>query len=390
MVTFIQTQANISKAFDTLSLNILLRKLKYYGFTGTELKLLTSYLINRKQYVKYKSYQSYTVDITTGVPQGSILGPLLFSICINDLIISSTKLKFLMYADDTTIYFNLEDFDPECVETEINNELEKVNLWLKLNKLSLNIKKTKLMIFHRKQKKIKDINISIDNVQIERVNTFNFLGIMLDESLTWTDHTNMVANKISRVTGVLHRLKNIFLKEILLTLYNTLILSYINYGLLVWGVKSSRIDVPQKKAIRLVTNSSYFAHTTPLFLAEGLLKVSEIFKLKLLKFFYKLSYDLLPPYFRHYRDVIDKDPPRVLRRHLIHQPMIKRAYAECTPLYQLIKLINIMKTDPTDTVLCKIAENSQSYVQLSYYIKKSFLNAYDPICRIENCFVCKL
>ena len=381
---------DLSKAFDTLSLNILLRKLKYYGFTGTELKLLTSYLINRKQYVKYKSYQSYTVDITTGVPQGSILGPLLFSICINDLIISSTKLKFLMYADDTTIYFNLEDFDPECVETEINNELEKVNLWLKLNKLSLNIKKTKLMIFHRKQKKIKDINISIDNVQIERVNTFNFLGIMLDESLTWTDHTNMVANKISRVTGVLHRLKNIFPKEILLTLYNTLILSYINYGLLVWGVKSSRIDVSQKKAIRLVTNSSYFAHTTPLFLAEGLLKVSEIFKLKLLKFFYKLSYDLLPPYFRHYRDVIDKDPPRVLRRHLIHQPMIKRAYAECTPLYQLIKLINIMKTDPTDTVLCKIAENSQSYVQLSYYIKKSFLNAYDPICRIENCFVCKL
>ena len=141
------------------------------------------------------------------------------------------------------------------------------------------------MIFHRKQKKIKDINISIDNVQIERVNTFNFLGIMLDESLTWIDHTNMVANKISRVTGVLHRLKNIFPKEILLTLYNTLILSYINYGLLVWGVKSSRIDVPQKKAIRLVTNSSYFAHTTPLFLAEGLLKISAIFKLKLLKVF---------------------------------------------------------------------------------------------------------
>ena len=108
---------------------------------------------------------------------------------------------------------------------------------------------------------------------------------MLDESLTWTDHTNMIANKISMVTGVLHRLKNIFPKEILLTLYNTLILSYINYGLLVWDVKSSRIDVPQKKAIRLVTNSSYFTHTTSLFLATGLLKVSEIFKLKLWNFF---------------------------------------------------------------------------------------------------------
>ena len=95
----------------------------------------------------------------------------------------------------------------------------------------------------------------------------------------------------------------------------------------------------------------------------------------------------MPPYFRRYRDVIDKDPPRVLRRHLIHQPMIKRVYAECTPLYQLIKLINIIKTDPTDTVLCKIAENSQSDVQLSYYIKKSFLDAYDPVCAFRRAVI---
>ena len=104
----------------------------------------------------------------------------------------------------------------------------------------------------------------------------------------------MVANKISRLTDVLHQLKNIFPKEILLTLYNTLILSYINYGLLVWAVKSSRIDVPQKKAIKLVTNSSY-AHTTQLFLAEGLLKVSEIFKLKLLFFFINYLMIYCPP-----------------------------------------------------------------------------------------------
>ena len=138
------------------------------------------YLTNRKQYVVFNSQNSETVDITTGVPQGSILGPLLFSICINDLITISNKLKFIMYADDTTIYFNLEDFDPGpllfsiCIDDlitisnklkfimyaddttiyfnledfdpyhlklDINNELEKITLWLKMNKLSLNVQK---------------------------------------------------------------------------------------------------------------------------------------------------------------------------------------------------------------------------------------------------------
>ena len=183
----------------------------------------------------YNNYHSENVDIATGVPQGSILGPLLFSICINDLILSSNKLNFLMYADDTTIYFNLEDFDQNHMQTEINSELNKVNLWLKLNKLSLNTNKTKLMVFQKKQKQIKNINISIDNIQIKHVHSFNFLGILPDETLSWKNHAIMIANKISTVTGILYRLKNLFLKEILLTLYNSLIGSYINYGLIIWG-----------------------------------------------------------------------------------------------------------------------------------------------------------
>ena len=201
---------------------------------------------------------------------------------------------------------------------------------------------------------------------IEQVPTFNFLGITLDEILSWKNHTKMVANKISRVMGILFRLKNIFPKEILLTLYNTLIYSYINYGLLVWGIESSRIDVLQKEAIRLVTTSAYIAHTTPLIIEEGLLKVQDIFKLKLLKFYYKLSNDLLPLYFDSYRNVINKEPPRALRQHFIYQPMIKRSYAECTPLFQLINLINATRRDPTDTILEIIAKNHQSYCQLSY------------------------
>ena len=118
-----------------------------------------------------------------------------------------------MYVDDTTIYFNLEDFDPTCIEADITNELEKVNIWLKLNKLSLNTQKTKLMVFHRKQKNVREINLSIDHNQIEQIPVFNFLGIIFDENLSWKNHTKMIANKISGVTGILYRLKSVFPKR---------------------------------------------------------------------------------------------------------------------------------------------------------------------------------
>ena len=175
---------DLSKAFDTLTFEVLLYKLKYYGVTDTAFDLLKSYLTNRKQYVVFDGCQSEHVEIYTGVPQGSILGPLFFSIYINDLITVSDRLNFLMYADDTTIYFNLEDFDNLTKETDINRELEKVNIWLKLNKLSLNTQKTKLMLFHRKQKHLDEINVVINGIEIEHVPSFNFLGIMLDENLS--------------------------------------------------------------------------------------------------------------------------------------------------------------------------------------------------------------
>ena len=142
---------DLSKAFDTLSFDILLQKLNYYGIAGVNLKLMANYLRNRKQYVVFNNHNSEITDIRCGVPQGSILGPLFFSICINGLKNACNKCKFLMYADDTTIYFNIEDFDTNNLEAEIDKELKQVNTWLKVNKLSLNVGKTKIMIFHRKK-----------------------------------------------------------------------------------------------------------------------------------------------------------------------------------------------------------------------------------------------
>ena len=214
---------DLSKAFDTLSFDIIIGKLRNYGVADVELRLLISYLTNRKQYVVYNNHESDITEIKAGVPQGSFLGPLFFSILINDLINISSKLRFLMYADDTTIYFNLKNFTQQNLNKEINCEIEKINTWLKVNRLSLNLQKTKLMIFHRKQKHMQNINIVINGMHIERVESFNFLGITLTETLFWDNHVNLLKIKISKVIGILYRLKNVFLGETLKTLYTSLI-----------------------------------------------------------------------------------------------------------------------------------------------------------------------
>ena len=157
------------------------------------------------------------MDVKSGVPQGSILGPLLFSIYMNDMVTVSKKFKFLMYADDTTIYFNLEDFSGTNVEENVSNELNKVNSWL-----SLNTDKTKCMTFHTRQKNIDQLTFSINGKQIENVKFFKFLGIMFDEHLTWTNHITMITNKLSKVIGILNRLKNIYPQQALLSIYNAL------------------------------------------------------------------------------------------------------------------------------------------------------------------------
>ena len=138
---------DLSKAFDTLNFNILINKLKFYGITGTPLKLLENYLRNRYQFVGFKNIISDLQEIRTGIPQGSILGPLFFtkySIYINVLINSSNIFNYLLYADDTTLYFNLEDIDSVNMNDNINTHLEQINVWLKLNNLTVNVSKTNL------------------------------------------------------------------------------------------------------------------------------------------------------------------------------------------------------------------------------------------------------
>ena len=247
---------DLSKAFDTLDHDILLHELQYYGITGTALDWFRMYLTERYQYVDYNGASSSMKLLTTGVPQGSILGPLLFIIYMNDIHTVSNNLNFILYAHDTTLTSPLCPFtyggyhDINRVSTLINSEITKISEWLSVNKLSLNANKTKFMIFHNYQKFTTDSDIpqlEINNTPIEMVTEFNFLGITINEFMNWGSHSVKIANEICRTLGVMNCLKRYLPLSALKIMYDSLILSHIQFGITCWGFEWGRLAKLQKE-----------------------------------------------------------------------------------------------------------------------------------------------
>ena len=233
--------------------------------------------------------------ITCGVPQGSILGPLLFLLYINDLgnICSSTT--SILFADDTNIFKmgnNLKQ-----MEDELNSELSKISIWLKANKLSLNIGKTHFMVFSNKRRKHYDLNIKIDETKIEEVKKI-FLGVIIDIKLTWKDHVAHVASKVSRGMGMIIKARNYLSRKGLLTLYYTFVYPYLTNCNHIWGniypSNLKRVCVLQNKIVRIIAGVKPRESAGPWYDSLGIMKLTDLNKYLIARFMFRYCITMFP------------------------------------------------------------------------------------------------
>ena len=224
---------DLRKAFDTLNHDTLFKKLYVYGIRGISLDLLKSYLSNRMQYVFNKDIKSNLKNIKCGVPQGSVLGPILFLLYINDLPNISSIFKPILFADDTTLIFS--DTSISKLENKMQCGIDQLYVWLNINKLSLNIDKTNILLFN-----IRNINdnvklkLKIDNKEIRNVEMIKFLGIIIDNKLDWNRQIHYVCTKLSRSIAILNKVKLKLNSKALVLLYNSFFDSHLYYCAHIW------------------------------------------------------------------------------------------------------------------------------------------------------------
>jgi hypothetical protein len=409
---------DLQKAFDCCSHRILLIKLSKLGVKDRELKWFENYLKNRQQFVNVNDKKSNIKFISKGVPQGSILGPLLFLIYINDLA-KCTNLFTLLFADDTSFIIHGKNIN-DIIEI-LNIELKKISYWFRTNELSLHPDKTKFMIFTKNESNIDFDNINIvvnhnndnqdDHNLITRLTYVNsnsetpaikFLGVFLDPKLNFKYHIDMIHNKISRSLYAINAVKHFIGKKALKTLYSSLVHSHLSYCIPIWGCAAKtnlkKLEIQQKKAVRIISQSRYNAHTVPIFQDFEILPITEQAKYSKLLIMYDFVHHRLPCSFDNLWIRNNVRAERVLRNgRLFNIPFVRLESYKDFPFSDLPRLWNnivVPNTNPNPINNVNIENNeyifqeNMSRKQFCKQLKHFLIVNLELVCNRENCPEC--
>jgi len=283
---------DLRKAFDVVNHEKLLNKLESMGYRGVILGLIRSYLLNREQYVCVEKTPSTVLRVGSGVPQGSVLGPLLYSLYVLSLRFSNLNARYFTFADDTVLLYDCDDNFNQWTDT-INEDLCRYYDWLLENNLKINIDKTKFMLFKQKNKHVPNISVRLNNVELEKVCNIKYLGLVLDEGLGWSAHVDHITNKIIPLVGALHKCKYFLSKNAKYQIYNSFFLSVIRYLIVVWGTCGvtvlNRVKVLQNKVLKILFNLDWFTHSDIIYSTLKLHQITVILKIEQSKFMYKVT-----------------------------------------------------------------------------------------------------
>jgi hypothetical protein len=385
---------DLSKAFDVISHNILLQKLNLYGIRGIANQWFESYLSDRSQFIELENVHSSHLPVRCGVPQGSILGPILYLIYVND-IYNSCEGNIVSFADDTTLF--MSNSDVTQLFSEVNTQINNLFNWFCANKLSLNANKTKYIVIRHNHMHcdLTGLNINIDNIPLKRIGNdcdekaAKFLGIHIDEHLTWKYHIAHVNTKVSRTLFFIKQVKNILPRNSMRTLYFALVHSHFTYGLLAWGNASKaalhRSIILQKRALRIINNANYNGHTDPLFKASRVLKLNDLYEHQALLFIFDFISHTLPisfaDTFKFNRDNPDSRTTRQSDMLCIARCQLQ--FARRLPLYAIPEIWNKQSRSYLNI-------DNLSRFQFKHRIQNKFLNAYQSNvrCMNERCLDC--
>ena len=294
---------DLQKAFDTVEHSILLGKLNHYGIRGITNDWFKTYLTGRSQSVTVLGKQSKNTTICHGVPQGSVLGPLLFLIYINDLHNAIKHSSVFHFADDTSLLN--ANHSMKKINRQVNHDLKLLCVWLRANKLSLNAKKTELIIFKSKNKCItKKLNFRISGQKLYPTDHVKYLGITLDQHLSWEMHLKILTTKLNRAAGMLAKIRYYLPYETLLNVYYAIFNSHLIYGCQIWGQGNSqhthKISSIQNKTLRIIHFKTYMDPVNPLFQKSKVIKLDDYISILNCLFAYDHNKNNLPVAFEKF------------------------------------------------------------------------------------------